>query len=238
MLWRVWWLGSARADSIFSVELDFVFDDATVQEAADLSLTLPDVTGEVVYDVDNAEPNGSGGFLLTPDNGGLQVLDVLVDSPFGVALLIEEDDVDFPLFPEAVIDAADNRVTGLDFQVEVDGVSASIDGDAFFGDAEFFVIDGSGTVVFGDPVLLSEPTLPSMDDGDDSETPEVIPRPLAAAGGAHGPDRSPPAERSGPHHLGTEDRQTEPFGYPAHRSAVSRGCLRLMGVPRVRRLAN
>ncbi|MEM6459483.1 MAG: hypothetical protein AAF710_08850 [Planctomycetota bacterium] len=169
--------GAAHAGSVFSVDLTFVFDDETTQEAIDQSLTLPDVSGTVVYDVSLAESNGTQQLSASPDNGGLVSLDVAVVSDFGSISIDETDDIDFPGFPTVTIDPSDNTVVSFNYIVNLGDASGSIFGDQFAGNAAIFQVDGSGTVLFGDPVMLNG------SGGGSPPAGNVIPSPTAAAAG-------------------------------------------------------
>ncbi|MEM8737695.1 MAG: hypothetical protein AAGG38_04355 [Planctomycetota bacterium] len=170
--------GSSMAGSVFSTDLTFVFDDETLAEVAEQSLILPDVSGQVVYEVDPSIVDSGASSTVDP-TGGLISLLVEISLPGSgvVGSLNETQDVDFPEFPE--VDLVGSRVTGIDYEVDIGVATGSIVGDEFMGDAELFVIEGSGSVLFSDPVLISAGDV----DSDDVSDPNVIPTPSAAAGG-------------------------------------------------------
>ncbi|MEM9882478.1 MAG: MYXO-CTERM sorting domain-containing protein [Planctomycetota bacterium] len=171
--------GASHAGSVFSVDLTFVFDDETTQEAIDASVDLPNVSGTVVYDINLAELNGSGQLEATPDNGGLVSLDVAVLSDFGSIAIDEKDDVDFSAFPLITIDSTDSTVVSFNYVVALGDASGEIFGDQFSGNAAIFNVEGSGTVLFGDPVMITN----GDTGGGSPPKPNVIPTPTAAAAG-------------------------------------------------------
>jgi len=181
--------GSASAgSSLFSSQLTLTFDAITLQEVADKNLNLPTVTGQVVYEVDDSEPVVFSGFntsVASPGNG-LVSLDIGVKAQSGDVINLDETlDVDFPDFPS--VDLFDNQVVGIDYEVDIPGGDGFISGNQFGGSASIFVIEGSGTVSYGEAIFIgTEPSDDPVDGGGNGgspSTPNVIPTPSAAAAG-------------------------------------------------------
>lgn len=189
----VWGAGMAStsasaAKALFTSDLVFTFDADTLQRVADQNLILPTVSGQVVYDVDESVPMTFDGFRtsVASPGAGLVSLDIKIATPGESDINLDETfDDDFPEFPE--VDLFDNQVVGIDYELSIGNASGFISGNMFGGTADIFVIDGSGTVSFGEAIFIG--TDPGddmgMDDmgGDTPSVPNVIPTPTAAAGG-------------------------------------------------------
>lgn len=183
---------ASAAKALFSSDLTFTFDDDTLQRVADQNLILPTVTGQVVYDVDESVPVVFDGFRTSYVSpvAGLVSLDIRIATPGEDDIFLDETlDNGFPDFPE--VDLFDNQVVGIDYEVDLGFAEGFIRGNEFGGTASIFVIDGGGTVSFGEAIFVgTDPVDEMMDDmdtgdmgGDSPTTPNVIPTPTAAAGG-------------------------------------------------------
>lgn len=176
-----WVGGSATAESIYGVELEFEFDEFSKALAADLGESLPELTGVVVYDLDEALQD------FETFEGDLQVFQPTSTASPGLGLLLFEiyvdgelaldefDDLDFPDFPEVQIDNETAEVVNIEFLSDEFEIGRGIFLDESADVIEFAVgEEGGGIVLVGDPELLST---------DPGPGPEAVPTPTAAAAG-------------------------------------------------------